>query len=354
MIDFAELKIDALLVSGLANIRYLTGFTGSNALFLLTAHNRAARTASGVLFTDPRYTIQASEECNCQVKTVRGPLVAAVAQAIGRKRLKRIGFEKSRLVFDTYQTLKESLPLGASLRPLGAVVEKLRMVKTEQEIALIRRSVNTNSAAFAATLGSFRTGASESELAAELEYQMCRQGAEKPSFETIVASGARTALPHAQPTSRRFGNNELILIDMGCFQDSYASDMTRMVFLGRPNNRIRAMYQAVLEAQLAGVDAVRDGATASQVDQAARRVLKGRGLEKEFVHSTGHGLGLEIHEPPRLGKREKTKLQAGMVVTIEPGVYIRGLGGVRIEDTVLVTQNGCDVLTPTTKELKVL
>jgi Xaa-Pro aminopeptidase len=351
VIDFADLKVDALLVSGLANIRYLTGFTGSNALFLLTEPRASA---SGILFTDPRYTIQASEECSCKVKTVRGPLVAAVAQEIGRKRLKRIGFEKSRLLFETYLTLKQQLPLGASLRPLGAVVEKLRMVKSAKEIELIRRSVITNSKALEAAMGSFRSGVSESELAAELEYQMRRHGAEKPAFETIVASGPRTALPHAQPTAQRFANNELILIDMGCFQGGYASDMTRMVFLGRPNNKIRGMYQAVLEAQLAAIDAVRDGALARQVDSKARQVLKRRGLEKEFVHSTGHGLGLEIHEPPRLGKREETKLQAGMVVTIEPGVYIRGVGGIRIEDTVLVTANGCEILTPTTKELKLL
>jgi Xaa-Pro aminopeptidase len=228
------------------------------------------------------------------------------------------------------------------------------MVKTAEEIARIRRSVRTNSEAFSAAVKKMRPGISEAEVAAEIDYQMRRRGAEKPSFDTIVAFGARTALPHAQPTAQRLGNHELVLIDMGATQEGYASDMTRMVFLGKPAADARKMYDAVLEAQLAAIAAVREGVTAERVDRAARQTLKSRGLEKAFVHSTGHGLGLEIHEPPRLGKKDKTELRAGMVVTIEPGVYVKGAGGVRIEDTVLVTERGCEILTPTSKELMVL
>jgi Xaa-Pro aminopeptidase len=228
------------------------------------------------------------------------------------------------------------------------------MIKSAGEIERIRKSVQTNSAAYAAAINKVRPGLSEEMLAAEIEYQMRRRGAEKPAFETIVASGARTALPHAQPTAQRFGDHDLVLIDMGATQEGYASDMTRMVFLGKPGAEARKMYDAVLEAQLAAIDAVRDGVAADRVDAAARRVLKAKGLEKAFVHSTGHGLGLEIHEPPRLGKKDKTRLQSGMVITIEPGVYLEGVGGVRIEDTVLVTEKGCEILTPTTKELTVL
>jgi Xaa-Pro aminopeptidase len=169
-----------------------------------------------------------------------------------------------------------------------------------------------------------------------------------------VASGARTALPHAQPSQQKAAVNELLLIDMGACQDGYMSDMTRMLFIGRPSPRIRTMYRAVLNAQLAAVDEVRPGITAGQVDRKARQVLESEGLGKEFVHSTGHGLGLEIHEPPRVGRKDATRLEAGMVITIEPGAYIRGFGGIRIEDTVLVTKNGCEVLTPTSKELILL
>lgn len=347
LLRWDELKFDALLVSWLPNVRYATGYTGSNGLALLTPD-------STTLFTDPRYAIQASQESRAKVIVAQGPLIEAAAKTIGSKRLKRIGFEKARLSYEAWQLLKELLPLGASLRPAGPLLDRRRMVKTTEEIGRIRRAVQTNSAAFEVTVAKIRPGMSESELAAELEYQMRRGGAEKPSFDTIVASGVRTALPHAQPGAERLREHELVLIDMGATQEGYASDMTRMVFLGKPAPQIRKMYEAVLEAQQAAIDAVREGTTAGKVDRAARKTLQSRGLDKAFVHSTGHGLGLEIHEPPRLGRKDKTRLEAGMVVTIEPGVYLEGVGGVRIEDTVLVTEKGCEVLTPTSKELMVL
>jgi Xaa-Pro aminopeptidase len=183
---------------------------------------------------------------------------------------------------------------------------------------------------------------------------MRRLGAEKPSFETIVASGERSALPHAHPTGAVLKSGQLLLIDMGAFQDGYASDMTRMLFLGTPGARVRRLYRAVLEAQLAAIDAVRPGVTSAHVDRQARKVLKAYKLDRAFVHSTGHGLGLEIHELPRIGKKDKTPLAAGMAITIEPGVYLEGFGGIRIEDTVVVTPTGCEVLTPTSKELRAI
>jgi Xaa-Pro aminopeptidase len=348
VIPFAELKIDALLVSAAPNIRYLCGFTGDNGLLLMTPD-------SVTLFTDPRYTIQAAQECTCPVKTVaKGHLDGAAVEAIGRRRLKRIGFEAARMLVETHQRIKEALPLGASLKSAGPVVEKMRMIKSAAEIARIRRSVATNSAAFEKTVRFIRPGVAESSVAAELEYQMRRFGAEKAAFDTIVAAGPRSALPHAQPTSRKIASDELLLIDMGACQDGYMSDMTRVLYLGNPGRRIRNLHGAVLRAQLAAIDAVRPGVTTAQVDRKARQVLQSEGLGKEFVHSTGHGLGLEIHEPPRVGKRDKTKLEAGMVITIEPGAYIRDFGGIRIEDTVLVTRNGCEILTPTPKELMLL
>ncbi len=348
MIPFAELKIDALLVSALPNIRYLSGFTGSNGLLLVTPDSQT-------LFTDPRYTIQASQECASKVKIVpKGTLELAAIEIIRRDRLKRIGFEATRMVYDAYQRLKQALPLAASLKPVGPVIEKLRMIKSAEEIARIRRSVLTNSEAFESTIRSIRPGVSEMAIAAELEFKMRRLGAEKAAFETIVATGARTALPHAQPSQQKVASNELLLIDMGSCQNGYMSDMTRMLFMGRPSRRVLSIYNAVLKAQSAAIDAVRAGVTAGEVDRRARQVLDSEGLGKQFVHSTGHGLGLEIHEPPRVGKKDPTRLEAGMVITIEPGAYVRDFGGVRIEDTVLVTKNGCEVLTPTSKELVLL
>jgi Xaa-Pro aminopeptidase len=348
VIPFSELKIDALLVSALPNIRYLSGFTGDNGLLLVTPESQT-------LFTDPRFTIQASQECTCAIKIApRGPVDPYAVEAIRRKKLKRVGFEATRMIYDVHRRLKEALPLGVTLKPIGPVIEQLRMVKSKEEIARIRLSVQTNSQAFEKTVQSIRPGVSESHIAAELEFQMRRLGAERAAFETIVAAGSRSALPHARPGDRKVGVDELLLIDMGACQDGYMSDMTRMLFFGKVPRRVRDMYQAVLKAQLAAIAAVREGITAGQVDQQARQVLESEGLGKEFVHSTGHGLGLEIHEPPRVGRRDKTRLQAGMVITIEPGAYIRDFGGIRIEDTVLVTKSGCEILTPTSKELMVL
>ena len=336
-------KADALLVSSSANVRYLTGYSGSNGLALVTPSETH-------FFTDPRYTLEVSQNITCKVHIAKRALIEAVAGIVKRKKLKKIGFEPAWLNLELHQKLKDLLPLGYSLQPLPAIVENLRMTKSPAEIDMIRKSVRVNSEAYARTLRRVRLGMRERDIAAELDYQMRLHGAEKPAFDTIVAAGTRSALPHAQPTGRKLEENELLLVDMGACLDGYMSDMTRVSFLGFPTKRVRAMYDAVLEAQLAGIDAVRPGVTAARVDAAARDVLKRHGLDRQFVHSTGHGLGLEIHEDPRIGKRDKTELRAGMVITIEPGAYIDGFGGVRIEDTVLVTAAGCEVLTPTTKE----
>jgi Xaa-Pro aminopeptidase len=345
--QLAERKLDGFLVSFSPNLRYLTGFTGSNGTLLLLP-------AEAILFTDPRYQIQVAQEVTCRVHISKGPLVPDVMAAIARRRLRRIGYEPARMTCDTLDALQGRLPMKSTLAPVNGWVEGLRMVKSADEIALIRRSVETNSRAFEAAVTKVRPGMKEQDLAAELEYRMRRLGAEKPSFETIVAGGARSALPHAQPTSARLADGQLVVVDMGALQDGYCSDMTRMLFLGTPTAKVKRAYRAVLEAQLAGVDAVRPGVSTARVDAAARNVLKAYGLADAFVHSTGHGLGLEIHEPPRIGKKDKTKLAPGMAITIEPGVYIEGFGGIRIEDTVVVTQTGCEILTPTPKALRII
>jgi len=342
-------KLDALIVGNGANLRYLTGFTGSSPPAWIGWWPDGA-----LFFTDPRYTIQSKQEVSCRVRVSKGPLLPAIVKEAGRRKLRRIGFERSRITYDGYDFLRSNLPARSSPEPVAGLVEQRRMVKSESEIAAIRKSVETNSRAFEQAVAHVKPGVRENDLAAELEYRMRRLGAEKPSFETLVAGGVRSALPHAQPTSARLDAGSLVIVDMGAMQDGYASDMTRMLFIGRPGAKVKHTYRAVLEAQLAALAAVRPGISAGAVDRAARSVLKAHGLDKAFVHSTGHGLGLEIHEPPRLGKRDKTRLQKGMAITIEPGVYLEGFGGIRIEDTVIVTETGCEVLTPTSKELRVI
>jgi Xaa-Pro aminopeptidase len=343
----AERKLDAILIAGGPNLRYLSGFTGDNGNLLLTA-DRA------ILFTDPRFEIQAAAETTCRVKISKGPLALDVIAAVKRMRLGTMGYEPGRLTVESFEAVRSRLPMNASLKAAPGWIEQLRMVKSASEIELIRRSVETNSRAFEQAAARVRAGMRESDLAAELEYRMRRFGAEKPSFETIVAGGPRSALPHAQPTSAKFEPGQLVVVDMGAQQEGYASDMTRMLHVGAPSAKTKKMYRAVLEAQLAAIDTVKAGVATAKVDRAARQVLKGYGLDHLFVHSTGHGLGLEIHEPPRVGRRDKSRLAAGMAITIEPGVYLEGFGGIRIEDTVVVTESGCEILTPTSKELRVI
>jgi len=344
-IPWKDLRADALLVTAAENVRYLTGFTGTNGLVLLF------RDREPVFFTDPRYAIQSAQEVPCRTVVVpKGGLIPAAAKLLKKVRAKAIGFDRVHLTFAAFEKLASELGGGAKLVPVDDLIARRRMVKAPEELAVIREAVLINSRAFEAALKAIKPGVTESRLAATIEDRMRRFGAEKPSFDTIVAAGARTALPHARPTDQRLQGNELVLVDMGALRHGYASDMTRTLYLGRPSPKVRRMYGAVLEAQLAGIAAVRPGATAEQVDRACRKVLKSHGLDKYFTHSTGHGLGLEIHEAPRLGKGDTTRLEAGMAITIEPGVYIEGFGGIRIEDTVAVTPNGCEVLTPTPKE----
>lgn len=345
--ELGDRKLDAMLVTSAANVRYLTGFTGSNGAVLVLP-------GEAIFFTDPRYAIQSRREISCATQVCKGPILPAVAEVAARLHIVRLGFERAHLSWEGYDVLRGKMPVNASLEPVTGFVEAHRTMKSAAEIELIRRSVAANSKAFERAVRGVRAGMRERNLAAEIEHQMRRLGAEKPSFETIVAAGERTALPHAHPTDATLKPQQLVLIDMGTFLEGYASDMTRMLFLGTPGARVKRMYRAVLEAQMAALDAVRPGVTTAHVDRQARRVLKAYGLERAFVHSTGHGLGLEIHEMPRIGKRDKTRLAAGMAITIEPGVYLEGFGGIRIEDTVVVTARGCEVLTPTSKELRVV
>lgn len=345
----AEQRVDALLVTSLHNVRYLSGFTGSSANMLVFRDGRS------ILFTDPRYTVQSRAQVNCEIRISKGTLTKAISGELGRRTPSRgtlrVGFEPEHLNVARRDGLESAFPGRTNLAPVSeGLIAKQRMVKDAGEIEKIRQAVHMNSVALDRALKHFRSGMTETDLAAEIDYRSRRAGADGPAFDTIVASGARSALPHARPGQTRIQPG-ILLIDMGAFADGYASDMTRTFHVGRSSPEFRSIYGAVLQSQLAAIDAVRPGATAGSIDRAARRVLRGRSLDREFVHSTGHGLGLEIHEGPRLGRNDRTILQPGMAITIEPGVYREGWGGIRIEDTVLVTQSGYEVLTPTTKAL---
>jgi Xaa-Pro aminopeptidase len=273
---------------------------------------------------------------------------------IRRRRLKRLGVEGERLSHQAALDLGSALGKGVAIQTVAAMIETLRAVKSSDEQDAIRRSVVLNSKAYGRALKQFRVGMTERELAARIGFEMRKLGAEGESFPAIVASGAHSALPHAEPRDTAIGAGQLLLVDMGASLDGYASDMTRMAHVGKPGRKARELYAAVLEAQLTALEAVKPGVMAGEVDTAARVVLKRLGYGEQFRHSTGHGLGLEIHEMPRLGAKSEIRLEPGMAVTIEPGAYLPGFGGVRIEDTVLVTESGCEVLTPTSKELVVL
>ncbi|MFP5235322.1 MAG: M24 family metallopeptidase [Acidobacteriota bacterium] len=342
--------LTGLLVTHLPDVRYLCGFTGSSAALAVT--RRAAR-----LFTDGRYTGQAAAEVSsAEVEIVSGgPPVAALQWLAAQPSAEFAGFDPAWTTVADLQRLKAALPSKlrrSFLSPLPApLVEPLRLIKDEDELTIMRQAALIGCALFDHVLGIIRPGMSEIDLAAELEHEARRRGAEGMSFETIVASGIRSALPHGRATSARLPKRGFLTLDFGIIHHGYCSDMTRTVYLGTPKPNERNAYQAVLEAQQAAVAAVGPGAKCGEVDEAARSVLRKAGLAEAFSHSTGHGVGLEIHEPPRIGSGQSAQLQTGMVITIEPGIYLEGQFGVRIEDMVAVTGTGGQVLTPSPKAL---
>jgi Xaa-Pro aminopeptidase len=342
--ELGQQKVDALLVTHLPNVRYLCGFTGSAGV-LLAAHRP-------VFFTDGRYAEQASVQVkDARVVITKGSRLASIAAACMKSGAKRVGIESEHVTVAELEVFEAALGKGIKLIRLAGVVESLRARKDDEEVELLRNAVNLSSHLFKPLLRSMRSGTAESAVAAKLEYMARKAGAEAMSFETIVASGERSSLPHGVASAAKLPESGFVVLDYGVLLDGYCSDMTRTVHLGRAPEKHRALYRAVLEAQLAAISVVRSGVTAGEVDQAARRELKRAKLDRFFVHSTGHGVGLEIHELPRLAAQNDAVLQPGMVITIEPGVYLPGQCGVRIEDMVLVTERGYEVLTPVNKEL---
>jgi Xaa-Pro aminopeptidase len=337
-------KLDALIVTHLPNVRYLCGFTGSAGVLLACARP--------LFFTDGRYSEQAAAQVvGARVSIAKKGAVPALAAAVAKLRLKRVGIESEHLTVAQLQELEKALGKAVKLIPVAGTVENLRVEKDDTEIQRLRHAVEVSSRLFRPLLKCMHCGTTEVAVAAKLEAMARKAGAERMSFETIVASGERSALPHGIASAAQLPKQGFVVLDYGIVLDGYCSDMTRTVHLGKASAEARRLYLAVLDAQQAAIGVVRAGATAGDVDQAARKELKRARLDKYFTHSTGHGVGLEIHEPPRLAVGSDTILRPGMVITIEPGVYLPGKCGIRIEDMLLVTERGYDVLTPVGKEL---
>jgi Xaa-Pro aminopeptidase len=349
--ELASHRLDALLVTHIPNIRYLCGFSGSAGALLLSA-------GGSTFFTDGRYTQQAKAQVG-QAKIVIGrkfPLVAAAEHLARQPRRNRasktlvVGIEGLHLTVAAQRNLAETLPRHVRMREAPPVIEWQRMVKDAEELVLIRKAAVFGAGLFDRALAVIRPGAEEVEVAAEMEYTARRGGADAMSFETIVAAGSRSALPHGRASNAVISGGGFVVCDFGVILHGYCSDRTRTVYVGVATAEARRVYGAVLAAQQAAIDAVRPGVAVAKVDRAARKLLHNNGLVRYFTHSTGHGVGLEIHEAPRLAQGQQEILRPGMVITIEPGVYLPGQWGVRIEDMVVVTEQGCEVLAPTQKE----
>jgi Xaa-Pro aminopeptidase len=341
------LGVDALLVTRGENVRYLTGFTGSNGQLLLAP-------GGSVFLTDSRYEEQSRHEVSgvdreIYARDYREPLAGACRS----REVSRLGFEAAGITYKTYRSLQEALG-EAELVPLEDEVERLRWAKDPEEIALLSRAQEITDDAFDRLVGKLHEGVTEREAAFELEVAMRELGADAVGFDTIVAFGESAAEPHHRSTDRALRRGDVVKLDFGCVVAGYHSDMTRTVAFGQPPTALVAVYEVVRRAQEAGIGAVRAGIEGGEADEAARRVIREEGYGERFGHSLGHGVGLEVHEGPTLRGGSTDVLPEGAVVTVEPGIYLPGEGGVRIEDTVVVTADGCRPLPRTTKELVVL
>lgn len=340
------METDALLILGERNIRYLTRFTGGDGALL-------AGPDWLTLLVDGRYTTQARAEAReAEVFEFR-KRAEGITEVARRHGVGSIGFESSVLAVAEYLRLKEALP-EVSFLPLPQGFELLRAVKDEAEIDRIREAAKVAGEALATVREMIRPGVREMDIALELEYRMRRGGAEQVSFETIVAAGANSALPHATPGRREIADGDCVMIDYGAVCNGYHSDETCTFVVGRASERQREVYKLVRDAHDRGIRAIRAGVSCGEIDRIARSHLDTAGLGNSFSHGTGHGVGLDVHEAPRLAAGREEILQAGMVVTVEPGVYLPGLWGIRIEDTVLVTETGSEILTPTVKDFTVI
>jgi len=341
---FDEASLDAVLVSSSYNRRYLSGFTGSSGYLLITRENR-------YMLTDFRYIEQATKQCPDYevINFFEKGLVETIIALVRGNSIKTIGFENSQLTVKEFKHFESKI--NCSWTEMNDMVEKIRMIKDEEEISLIAHAASIGDDAFKHILGIIKAGMTEIEVAIELEFFMKKHGASKLSFDTIVASGTRSSLPHAVPTDKVIEEGDFVTMDFGCIYKDYCSDMTRTIVIGKASDKQKEIYNLVLEAQLKACDHVKAGIIGKVGDGFARNIIDAAGYRINFGHGLGHSLGLEVHEQPRFSLLSEELIEEGMVMSIEPGIYIPDFGGVRIEDLVLMTKSGIRNFCVSPKEL---
>jgi len=344
--SFAEHNIEAILLTSEYNRRYMTGFTGTAGVAIITQEH-------AVFITDFRYTQQAQKELvGFEIVQHSKPIMEEVGAQLEKLNIKSVGFEKDHMSYAMFEIYQKAIK--ADLIPVSGLVEKIRLIKTEQEIKILKAAANIADAAFEHIITYIKPGKTELEVSNELEFFMRKQGASSSSFDIIVASGLRSALPHGVATDKIIETGDFVTLDFGALYNGYVSDLTRTVSVGEPSSELKEIYQIVLDAQLKSLAEIKPGMSGIEADAVARDYIKAKGFGDAFGHSLGHGIGLEVHEGPGLSFRSETILEEGMVITIEPGIYVPEIGGVRIEDDTIVTSSGNEKLTHSTKELLIL
>lgn len=343
--SLAEKKLDCILLNKPENQFYVSGFTGGEGVVVVTLREAA-------IVTDSRYTEQAKNEAPdfeiIELKTGLSPFEVCANEF--KAKAENIGFESNYITYEQFEDLKKHFD-GNVIEPVANIVEELRIIKEPEEIEMIKKAQEITDKTFSHILGYIKPGVTEKDLACEMEYFMKKNGAESTAFDTIVASGPRSSLPHGRASERKLQPGDFITMDFGARYSCYCSDMTRTVFLGEPDDTQLKIYDVVLQAQQKALEYIKPGLLGKDVDRVAREIIEKNGYGKNFGHGLGHGVGIEIHESPRLSTKGEKELLPGMVVTVEPGIYIENYGGVRIEDMVVVTRDGCDNLTRSCKRL---
>lgn len=339
-------NLDALLITSPINRRYMTGFTGTAGAVVITLEK-------AIFITDFRYTSQASEQAKgFEVVEHKQSIISEIRDQLLAAKVKRIGFEKDHVTFAMYEQYKSAI--DGELVPVSNLVENLRLYKSADELKIMKKAAEIADQAYQHIQGFIKPGVKEIEISNELEFFMRRQGADSSSFDTIVASGWRSALPHGVASEKEIQNGELVTLDYGALYQGYCSDTTRTVAVGEISDELKNIYDIVLEAQLRGVKGIKPGMTGKEADALTRDYISEKGYGDHYGHSAGHGLGMEVHEAPALSRLSETTLQPGMVVTVEPGIYVPDVGGCRIEDDIIITENGNERLTISSKELIIL
>lgn len=342
-----KIGLDGFLIMAPDNRRYISGFTGTAGIVLITKKQN-------LLFTDFRYIDQATKEApHFEIIKYQYPFLQTINEVVKRLPLEQIGFESEFVTYNQFLDLSKFLE-GIKLLPQKGTIEELRMVKDPEEISYIQKAARIADNGFKHILNKIKPGITEREVALELEYYMASQGATGTSFATIVASGKRSSLPHGVASEKIIQKGDFVTMDFGCVYKGYCSDMTRTVVIGNPSTKQNEIYNIVLQAQQLGLSSVRAGLGAKEIDMVSRNYIESKGYGDYFGHGLGHGLGLNVHENPSLSPKDNTELLKNMVVTIEPGIYIPDWGGVRIEDLIVVLEDGYENLTKSPKELIIL